>query len=192
MSLSDAINLVISQRRSYTPDEFDGSSVPKEIIEKALENANWAPTHGLTEPWRFVVFLSEESKQQLSEIHSSLYKEKTPISEYSESKYQKLKQLPLKSSAVVAIIMKRQEAQLIPEIEEIEAVACAVQNFHLTLTAYGYGGYWSSGGATYYEELKQHFGLLPIDKILGFFYIGKPKAQKEGKRKPWQQKVTWL
>ena len=33
-----------------------------------------------------------------------------------------------------------------PEWEETAAVACAVQNMHLTLTAEGLAGYWSSGG----------------------------------------------
>ena len=31
------------------------SQVPLAVIEEALAAANWAPTHGKTEPWRFVV-----------------------------------------------------------------------------------------------------------------------------------------
>jgi len=186
------INQLIAQRRSYVPDEFDGTPVPQEVIEKALENANWAPTHGRTEPWRFVVLASEQAKKQFSQMQADLYRQKTPENQYSETKYLKLQQLPLKSSAIIAILMVRQEAELIPEIEEIEAVACAVQNLHLTLTAYGYSGYWSSGGATYYPETKDYFGLRPADKVLGFFYVGKPKLHKEGKRNPWQNKVTWI
>ena len=38
------------------------------------------------------------------------------------------------------------EGKLMPEWEETAAVACAVQNMHLTLTAEGLAGYWSSGG----------------------------------------------
>lgn len=32
-----------------------------------LEAANWAPTHGKTEPWRFVV-LSEDALQEMIQI----------------------------------------------------------------------------------------------------------------------------
>ena len=36
-----------------------GAPVPRRVIERALEAANWAPTHGKTEPWRFAVFMGE-------------------------------------------------------------------------------------------------------------------------------------
>ena len=42
------------------------------IIEQILENAKWAPTHGLNEPWRFVVF-SGNSRQQLSDFLTGWY-----------------------------------------------------------------------------------------------------------------------
>ncbi|MFT5190675.1 MAG: nitroreductase, partial [Verrucomicrobiales bacterium] len=52
-------------------------SVPREMIELMLENANWAPTHGLTEPWRFRIFQGE-SRQKLSDTLQRLYQEHTP------------------------------------------------------------------------------------------------------------------
>lgn len=30
-------------------------TVPRDVVDGILEAANWAPTHGKTEPWRFVV-----------------------------------------------------------------------------------------------------------------------------------------
>ena len=48
------------------------------------------------------------------------------------------------SSAIIAVSMKRDVTEKIPEIEEIEAVACAIQNMLLTATAYGLGTFWSS------------------------------------------------
>lgn len=50
--------------------------------------------------------------------------------------------------------MKRTTNKNIPEVEDIEAVACAVQNMYLSVTAYGLGGYWTTGGVTYKEEAK--------------------------------------
>ncbi|MGY8689040.1 MAG: nitroreductase family protein, partial [Verrucomicrobiales bacterium] len=47
------ITSIIRQRRSVKPTMMSPDSVPREMIELMLENANWAPTHGLTEPWRF-------------------------------------------------------------------------------------------------------------------------------------------
>ena len=44
-------------------------------------------------------------------------------------------------SGVIGI---RDETEKIHEIEEVEAVACAIQNILLTATAYGLGVFWSS------------------------------------------------
>ncbi|HEY5893074.1 MAG TPA: nitroreductase family protein [Chthoniobacterales bacterium] len=45
-------------RRTIKPNQMDSSrDVPHELLLEILEDAHWAPTHGLTQPWRFHVFL---------------------------------------------------------------------------------------------------------------------------------------
>ena len=63
------------------------------------------------------------------------------------------------SSHIIAVGMKRDEKKSVPEVEEIGAVFCAIQNMYLTATAYGVGAYLSTGGITYFEEAKEFFGL---------------------------------
>jgi nitroreductase len=186
------INQLIRERRSIFPVEYTGEKVPKHVIEQMLENANWAPTHGKTEPWRFFVFTGK-GLATFAEAQAEIYKAHTPEALYNEQKYQKLQKNPLLASHVIAIAMKRQESRKIPEIEEIEAVACAVQNMALTATAYGVGGYWGSGGITYYEAAKELFGLGEEDKLLGFFYVGVPaKKDRVVRRGPIANKVSWI
>ena len=46
------INDLIRRRRAIFPKSYlPNQPVSREIIEQLLENANWAPTHKLTEPW---------------------------------------------------------------------------------------------------------------------------------------------
>lgn len=189
----EEINHLIRHRRSVFPHQFSESeSVPKKVLEQALENATWAPTHGKTQPWRFFVFEGEK-KAELGELQADLYKKKTASESFSEAKYEKLKNIALQSDYVIAISMQRQQTEKIPEIEEICAVACAVQNLHLTLCGYGYGGYWSTGGMTFVAEGKEMFGLGEKDKLMGFFYVGVPEGEiKDGVREDWQSKVTWV
>ena len=161
------------------------------LVQQMLENANWAPTHGLTEPWRFVVFTGESLKR-LADFFQQVYKENTPAESFDEGKYQKQGESILQSSHVVAIIMKRQETEKIPEVEEVCAVACAVQNMWLTATANGIGCYWSTGGPTFKPQGKAFFGLSEKDKLLGFMYVGNYDGElPTGKRKPWEEKVSW-
>ncbi|MCS6796432.1 MAG: nitroreductase [Raineya sp.] len=185
------INQIIRNRRSTYPEQFEiGKKVDDAIIWQMLENANWAPTHKKTEPWRFVVFTGEGLKK-LAEFQSNLYKEKNQGEAFSEKTYQMLATKPLKASHIIAIGMKRSDQ--VPEIEEIEAVACAVQNMYLTAAAYNIGVYWGSGGITYYPEAKSFFGLGENDKLLGFLYVGHiAKPSPDSTRKPIQEKVTWV
>lgn len=165
------INELIRNRRSVFPDQFEhGRRAPDEIIKEILVNASWAPNHGRNEPWLFTVFTGEGLKK-FAEFQSNLYRSEAQ-DDFNEASYKKLQQQPLKASHIISIGMKRGVNRRIPEIEDIEAVACAVQNIYLTVSAYGLGGYWTTGGITYKEAAKEFFGLGEEDKLLGFFYIG--------------------
>jgi len=185
-------NLLIKTRRSVFPDQFDTTrKVPDEIIKQIIENATWAPNHGQTEPWEFSVFTGEGLKK-FAAFQSELYKEDAGIN-FNEGKYIKLQQQPLKASHIVSIGMKRTTTKNIPEIEDIEAVACAVQNIYLSVAAYGLGGYWTTGGVTYLEKSKYFFGLEEKDKLLGFFYIAYVSIPSPpAKRKPLEEKMKWI
>ncbi len=50
----------IAHRRSVFPPAFIDEPVKDEEIEVILRAANWAPTHKLTEPWRFVILLGSD------------------------------------------------------------------------------------------------------------------------------------
>lgn len=188
----DLFNVLARGRRSVFPDQFDTSrKVDDAIITEILTNATWAPNHGRTEPWQFTVF-SGDGIQKLADFQSELYKSEAGDN-FKEITYNKLKQQPLRASHIIAIGMKRTTGKPIPEIEDIEAVACAVQNIYLSVTAYGLGGYWTSGGVTYKESAKPFFELGEQDKLLGFFYIGHIAVPSTAAtRLPIEEKVKWV
>ena len=188
----EEINHLIRHRRSVFPKQFvPGKKVDDAIIKEILTNATWAPNHGHTEPWHFVVFTGD-GLRQLADFQSQLYKE-TAGAKFKQDKYEKLQVTPLLASHVVALCMKRDPARKHPEVEEIEAVACAVQNIYLSVTAYGLGGYWTTGGVTYNENAKSFFGLSEEDKLLGFFYIGHVAVPSgAGQRQPLEEKMKWV
>jgi nitroreductase len=192
MHKSEMINELIRTRRSVFTQQFEpGKTIPDDIIWQALENANWAPTHKITEPWRFTVFTGA-GLQKLAEQQADIYK-KFAGPKFKQNKYEQMLVTPQLCSHVIAIGCQR-HTDLLPEMEEIAAVACAVQNIYLTISAYdGIGGYWSTGGITFIEEAKPLFGLGPDDKLMGFFYLGYVKVPSvPGKRKPIQEKVNWV
>lgn len=186
------ITELIRNRRTIYPEQFSERKIHREQIELLLNNAQWAPTHGNTQPWRFVVF-TEAGRVKLSDFLSKTYLEITPSEKQNDAKLAKMLNRPLLSSAVIAICMHRQEEEKIEEIEEIEAVACAVQNMHLTCTAYGIGGFWSTPKLIYHSKMNDFLGLAEKDKCLGLFYLGYPSIEwPESHRKPLEYNSTWI
>ena len=186
----DVLSKIIRERRSVYPNMFTGEIVSDEKIRVLLQNANWAPNHKMTEPWRFHVFSGEKLKS-ISNYLGRWYKNNTPVDQFSEAKYLKTIQKPLAASHVIVICMYRDMNEIVPEWEEIAAVACAVQNMWLSCSAMGLGGYWSTPKAIL--KARDFLGLRANEKCLGMMYIGVPKnpANSPGKRKAYEEKITW-
>lgn len=188
-----AANALIRRRRTIKPGDMSLKLVENLHLASILENANWAPTHGMTEPWRFFVFTGD-SRQRLADFLQSTYDKLTPAPEVRPDKREKLGKVPLQAPVVIAVGMSRQAKGKIPEIEEIEAVACAVHNMHLTASAIGMAGFWSSPPIIYSDEMRTWLGLeKEEDKCLGLFYLGWPKSEEwpEGARGDLTEKIVF-
>lgn len=186
-------NALVRMRRSVYTKDYSGEKVDDAVINQMLENANWAPTHKLTQPWRFVVF-SGEGLKKLATFQGACYKQVTQVKgTFQEDRYQGLLKKPMEASHIIAVGMKRDEKKSLPEWEELGAVFCAVQNMYLTATAYGIGCYLSTGGITNFEEAKSFFGLGPEDKLCGFLHVGVPKGEvKDSMRKSLAERVQFI
>ncbi len=190
---TNEFNVLIKSRRSVFPKDYSGEKVDDAIVQQMLENANWAPTHKFTEPWRFIVYTGE-GRKKLADLQAAVYKQKTEKdSTFKEERYQNLLIKPFESSHIILVYMRRDEKKSVPEIEEMGAVFCAIENMYFTATAYSVGCYLSTGGVTYFEEAKTAFGLSAEDRIIGFFHIGMPKHSSQvSRRNPVEEKITWV
>lgn len=189
-NLSEVSELIRTRRTIY-PEQFSGRSIQKDQIETILNNAIWAPTHGNTQPWRFQVF-TDEARQRLSDFLAETYLKITPPEKQNDQKLAKMLNRPKLASVVIAVCMKRDPNRKIKEMEEVEAVACAIHNMHLTCTAYGIGGFWSTPALIYSDEMNAFLGLEAEDKCLGLFYMGYPAIEwPEGQRRPIEYLTQW-
>ncbi|MEL6358916.1 MAG: nitroreductase [Bacteroidota bacterium] len=166
--------LIRQNRRSVFPQFFTDKEIPADVLSQILENANWAPSHRHTEPWRFVVFQAE-GKHTLADQVVARYRAAIPVEKQDEKKVAKTRKKLGQSAAVIGIVMHRDPEERVPEWEEIAAVSMAVQNLWLSLEQHGLGGYWSSPGF-----LTKEYGLMPWtaenERCLGLFYLGYHEA----------------
>jgi nitroreductase len=185
------ITEVIRNRRTIFPEQFSNRKVHREQIELLLNNAVWAPTHGMTQPWRFTVF-TDDALHDLSENLGRIYLDTIPKEKQNDQKLAKMMSRPKLSSAVIAIAMERDPSGRISEQDEMLAVACAVQNMHLTCTAYGLGAFWATPAVIHTREMNAFLGLGENDKCLGLFYIGYPAIDwPKGQRRPIEYVTAW-
>ncbi len=180
---------LIRRRRAVNPRFFTGGEITDETILRLLDNANWAPTHRHTEPWRFRV-IRGEARQKLGNHLASQYKDSTTEADFSLVKYNKTLNQPMQAAAVIAICMQRDPQQRVPEWEEIAAVACAVQNLWLSAVAMGLAGYWSTPKSIVNDQI--FLGLQPGERCLGLFYLGTWNPEElPTKRGAVSEKIHW-
>ncbi len=181
------IDKIIKKRRSVYPPQYTKKPIDKKDILDILEAGNYAPTHKKTQPWRFKVIHTLESREKFSEALANAYKDFA--SKFSAVKYRTIKEKPVLSGAVIAICMKRHD--VVPLWEEQAAVAMAVQNMWLVATAKQIGAYW---GTPPFANLLTDFLTLEEDETcLGFFFMGHTESFPEDwERTPVADLTIWI
>ncbi|QIE59470.1 nitroreductase [Rasiella rasia] len=181
---------IIKNRRSIYPDAYTNQPITKSTVQTILDAANWAPTHKKTEPWRFKVFHSESSREQLSAFLGEAYVKM--VENPSDFKRKKIEQKAVQSGCVIAICMQRDPDARIPEWEEIASVAMAVQNMWLTAHHLNIGAYWSSPGLI--KLFGEHVALAEGERCIGFFYMGyfNDNSLIGIRNTPIEDKIQWI
>lgn len=86
----------MKKRRSITPKNFNDELIEDEEINHILECANTAPTHGKTEPWRFIVYKRETLSKFFDFIRSWYKDNESKIFKNDEEKKKTLDQIEKK------------------------------------------------------------------------------------------------
>jgi nitroreductase len=182
---------IIKKRRSIKPARMNGKKIPDEQVKEILQLANWAPTHGRTEPWRFIVYAGDKVKEFCYQ-HAELYKALTPTANFEQGNYDKQLHNGDLASHLIIAIMQRGNSPKIPALEEIAATAAAMQNILLGATAAGITSFWSTSGMTHHSAMKDFLKLKKEDTVMGIIYLGYSDEVSEGKRQTSMDvKVTW-
>ncbi|MDB5080876.1 MAG: nitroreductase [Chloroflexi bacterium] len=182
---------VIRHRRSVGKVKPD--MPPREKIERMLEAATYAPNHHITEPWRFIV-LTGPAREALGELMEQSLREKMleTESEKAQAALNKERNKPLRAPVVIVVASVKPETPKTVDIENVEAVAAAIQNMLLVAAEEGLATIWRSGEPSRDPKIKAHFDLSPEEHIVGFVYVGYPAIpHPERFPTPYQLKTEW-
>lgn len=169
----DISEWIKSRESTFVNGLKEGSQIDDSVIEKLLENASWAPSHGLVQAWHFKIFAGHGVKRFFS-TQQEIYKQITPPDKFFDFKYQAYNDKWKRVSHVIAIIAKRDPYKRFPKQEDIVSVACAIENIYLSLKAFEIGGYLSTGDICYSDQMREFLKLEEEDTPIGFFILGEP------------------
>lgn len=184
---------LLRARRTVKPPLFDGRVIDPRVIESLLEAATWAPTHGMTQPWRFRVYAGA-ALPGLEEVLATLFERLNPPDERREEKLRALRRNVTATSHAVAVFLDRGAPGKIPFQEDVAAVACAVQNLQLAARAHGLGAFWSTNTVDYSTPPAVRFPGVPETwHYLGVVFLGYPRGDfPSSSRKPLSEVVEWV
>ena len=166
--------------------------ISHELLVEILEDAHWAPTHGLNQPWRFHVFTGN-ARLRLADELQSLYDRLTPVDGVRPEKRAKLHDGVLQAPVCVAVSALTESGGKISRLDEICATACAVQNLLLSAHQRGVGSFWSTAPVACHEDFAKWIGLDSRHTSMGLVYLGYPKdgAAPTSVRVPLSERVTF-
>jgi nitroreductase len=175
-----ALLSAIRTRRSFGLKDVSPEPIDLALIEKMLESANWAPSHGKTEPWRFVVY-SGDGRKVVSEAFGAAYRDLNQGERYKAAGEQAQSDRAWQAPVWIALGMLPDPKM--PEWEELIAFGSAVQNAQLM----------ASGEVAIHPLVAEAVGYAPDIRLFGFLYVGRPAIDwPTGQRRPLAEKIRWV
>jgi nitroreductase len=171
------------------------SEVPnREQVERMLEAATHAPNHHKVQPWRFFVLVGH-AREELGAVMAGALAARLDetTSDKAQALINKERGKLLRSPIIIIVAAERPNLPNVLAIENIEAVAAAVENMLLTAEEMGLACMWRTGDAAYDPRIKAWLGLSAEDHIVAFVYVGYAAIPHlERKPMPFEEKTTWL
>jgi nitroreductase len=164
--------------------------LPREFIEKLLDAAVQAPNHYKVRPWRFVV-LAGGARDKLGDVMSASLRDRHP--EFPQEAFDKAQATPLRAPVVIAVGVDKPSEPKVLEIENVCAVAAAIQNLLLAAHVMGLGAKWRTGEWARDANVKKFLGFEADQHIIGFIYVGYPEFIAEYPERPsFEDRTVWM
>lgn len=160
---------IIRERRSVKKN-YSNKEVTEELVLDLLDDAIWAPTHGMRQPWRFI-FVGQDQKADFAKKIASTYPE-----ERQENREDYLNE----PNAHLVVIMEELEKQKQWE-DNYGATASMIHNFSLLAWEQKLGSVWKTNPHIYDPKVKDILNVGDNEKIVGFIHLGYFDEQPEKK-----------
>jgi nitroreductase len=161
----------------------------REHLERIMLAGARAPDHGRLAPWRFVV-LEGAAREVLANASIELLLAEEP--QATEAQIARERDKPMRAPTIIAVAAHLTRGHKVPEHEQVQAVAAAVQNMFLAAHALGYGATWKTGAAARSAIVNRALGFEADDEIVAFLYLGTNATAGPVRAASIEGKARWL
>lgn len=147
-------------------------------LDLVFDMALRAPDHGTLRPWRLAV-IRGAARDALGGVFVEAARLRDPLAD-AERPRAKALAAPL----LIAMAARIRAGHKVPEIEQMMAAAAAAMNMLNALHLLGYGGFWSTGANSHDDRVRTALGFEPVDRLIGFLYVGTPQAMSRPGPRP--------
>jgi nitroreductase len=165
------VRTAIRSRRSRRP--AGGEALPRGQVEALVEAALWAPTHRLTQPWRFALLDRPAIAGLCAWWGTRPDIRDQPDPAKGAAKLAKLTARLALDGALVLVTWVR-AADPAVDLEEHAAASAAVQNLLLAATAEGVASFWSTNPAFAHPATLGWLGCGSDEGFLAAVSLGHP------------------
>lgn len=199
--VTETLDALVRERRSIR--RFTADAIPREVVERLLTAAAWAPSAHNRQPWRFVAVETPAARERLARAMGDRLRRdlaadgaaEEAIERDAQRSYTRIAAAPL--AVVLCLTMadmdvypdeRRQAAE---RLMAAQSVAMAGQNLLLAARAAGLGACWMCAPLFCPDVVRAELSL-PEDWIAqGLLTIGYPAEERQKSREPFETRVRW-
>ena len=196
-----SLDHIIFNRRSIR--RYTEQPVSKEVLERILNAAIWAPSAHNRQPWRFAVVTSLEQRRDLASamgerLRSDLIRDNAPtdvIDKDVKRSYARITGAP----AIIVVCLSMADMDQYPDLKRstaehqmaVQSVAMAVQNLLLSAHAEGLGACWMCAPLFCPDVVTAQL-VLPADwEPQALITLGYPAEARESTRHGLESRAVW-
>ena len=185
MDVRDAIRARVSVK------DFTDAEVPRETIERLLEDAILAPNHRMTQPLHFRV-LGQAAKGAYAAVLARRKTAKMDDPAAAEAVREKMVRRTVSVPAMVGVVVTLAED---PETREEDWATAfmAIQNLSLAAVERGLGSHIKTGAVMEEPELRAALEVAEGERLAAIVFIGEPAEVPDPKpRDSAAARTRWL
>ncbi|MFG6147724.1 nitroreductase family protein [Halobacillus sp. B23F22_1] len=156
----------IKNRRSIK--KFKSTPIDKEVVIDFLNDAVWAPNHGVREPWRFMLFMGEGKEAIVGALQNECERGKL-ATKNPDKLIERYRHIP----AHLVVVMEESDKKKIWE-EDFAATSALIQNLQLLGWEKGIGMIWKTNQYINSSSFCEDIGVKEGEKIVGIIHMGYP------------------